>query len=511
MFTYSPKNGSLVALFQGFSSAEGKTKPTTILKGDSGKANASSEIGVKITASSFELREALGLSREVGVGMDGLGDVSQATEFYQSLNVTETTLCVIAYAKRLVSTDFVKEARLQEGIRAPSTDAEIDEFVAIYGDTFVSEVTKGGQYWAVFKFQCKSVEQMVALKNNLAAQGVVDGVQVKASITSSLSIASSNLNMTYEFTQKMIGVEAEAYPTQDEAITFVLGFINSKNVKIDGICAFKLTSFYEIPGLTESFKNIKHNQDLLYGSGTSNQFFDCAMYKHNQLSSLVESIKLIKKTYAYLSVKPEEVFMVKSAEAEKDYLNIMNVFEGYVRSPSQVITLPNTPSLNYGIPCLQLENNVSAAIGGDGGIPFSDMQALRDFDVVGLPSLIGIDSGKYIDCISTEYKSSKNSRLMISHGRKGADKYTALEIRSGEYISSIKGQGGVYVDYLEYTLNTGYKITAGTYKDNLTLKTLFESKDNFQFYGYVGRAQSWIDQLQVISIRPKAVNWVQPD
>lgn len=45
------------------------------------------------------------------------------------------------------------------------------------------------------------------------------------------------------------------------------------------------------------------------------------------------------------------------------------------------------------------------------------------------------------------------------------------------------------------------------YKDNLVLTELFNAASGYRFYGYIGRAGSWIDQLQVISIKPDEVNW----
>lgn len=510
MLSYATNQSSMVDLFQGFSSAEGKAKPATVIKGESSTGNASSDIGVKVTASSFELRQALGISREAGIGMDGLGNISQLTEFYQSLNITETTLCVIAYAKRYISTVSVTNASLKDGIKAPTTANEVNEFVYSYGDTFVSEITKGGQYWAVFTFHCKSIEQMTEVKNNLAAQGVIDGIDVKASLTSKLSVASSNFNMTYEFTQKMIGVESEKYPSQDEAIDFVLNFINDDKVKIDGICAFKITSYFDVAGMSRAFQVVKQNQDLLYDSGVGKQFKQCGLYKLNQLDSIARSVAIIDDVYVRLNGTPDKSFTQQRAVVLSDQSALIKVFEDYVRDPAAAIVLPETPSLDYGVPALQLETETSAdSVGGEGGSTFSDYAVFRDFHEIGLPVAISIQAGKYIDQISTEYKNNTNSRLIIVHGRPGGEQKMTIELHPGEFIEKITAQGGNYVDYIKFELNTGVSFSAGTFQAHLTLKTLFDAANGFRFYGYIGRSKSWIDKLQVLSVRPAGVIWVK--
>lgn len=511
ILSYSTNQPSLVSLFQGFSSAEGKSKPSTIIHGETTTGNASSEIGLKVTLSSFELRQAQGVSREAGIGMDGLGSISQLTEFYQSLKITETTLCVVAYAKRYISTVAVTDSRLKDGIRAPATAEQVNEFVHSYGDTFVSEITKGGQYFEVFTFHCHSVEQMTEVKNSLAAEGVVEGINVQASLEAKLSVASKNFNLQYGFNQKMIGVESEKYPTQDEAIDFVLHFINDNKVKIDRVCAFKITSYFEVAQLTSAFKGVKHNQDLLYGSGVGQLFKQCGLYQLNQLDALALSLSEIDQIYLKMNATPDDSYAEKRAAVLQEQSAITKIFEEYVRDPSKPIVLPATPALHFGIPVLQLESQTQAnPVGGPGGKAFSDFVVFRDFYEIGFPIALNVQAGRYIDQISTEYKkTASNSSLVVIHGRPGGDNKVAITLHPGEYIQKISAQGGTYVDYLKYELNTGATFAAGSYQSHLTLHTLFDASNGFRFYGYIGRSQSWIDQLQVFAVRPKAIVWVK--
>jgi hypothetical protein len=316
--------------------------------------------------------------------------------------------------------------------------------------------------------------------------------------------------MTYEFTQKMIGVESEKYPSQDEAIDFVLHFINDDKVNIDGICAFRITSYFDVAGLNSAFQVVKKNQDMLYGSGVGQQFKQCGLYKLNQLDSIAHSVSSIDNVYARLNATPDNSYAEKRTAVLREQSEITKVFENYVRDPSKLITLPETPSLDFGVPLLQLETDISAkSVGGGGGDAFSDFAVFRDFDAIGLPVAIGVQAGKYIDQISTEYKSNANSRLIIVHGRPGGDEKLTIELHPGEYISKISAQGGLYVDYIKYELNNNTTFSAGKYQPHLTLQTLFEAGNGFRFYGYLGRSKSWIDQLQVLSVRPVGVNWVK--
>lgn len=130
--------------------------------------------------------------------------------------------------------------------------------------------------------------------------------------------------------------------------------------------------------------------------------------------------------------------------------------------------------------------------GGQGGVAFYDDPPSTFLQL----DYIKLCGHKLVDSIEVAYKDTNN--YPQHYGRHGGNGgyCKVLSFWSGEYITSVSGNHGRYVDSLKITTNQGKSIEVGTY--SVAGKFEYTGNDQFTIAGFKGRSQTLIDAIGVV-------------
>lgn len=151
-------------------------------------------------------------------------------------------------------TDFSPASKYSFDQNAP-TDA-----LGLYkvgGDSFVSSITLGSQYFCAYTFTAESEESYEALQANAQANFSGFATEFSASFEASISSLIKTSNVTWSFQQSACGW-AGKFPdpsNQQQFVDFVLGFPAQQFPHPD-ILDFSTQSFTAIPNCPKGFDQI---------------------------------------------------------------------------------------------------------------------------------------------------------------------------------------------------------------------------------------------------------------
>ena len=196
------------ALLQGFDSFIGQAKDTAV-SGTLGSTtslsdgNVTSEVSICTTTDSVS--EALSISAS---GSDSMVDasVSDKATFVQSLNMTSTSVVVVVHTYIQVTQSSSSYA-VAPGVTAPDANApstsqdSIQAFFQVYGDSFVSAIGIGGEYYVAFVYESTSVETQTSITDSLNAS--IDGVNTN--LSAAISKAASDTSTSIQTNQQLLG------------------------------------------------------------------------------------------------------------------------------------------------------------------------------------------------------------------------------------------------------------------------------------------------------------------
>ncbi len=139
-------------LLQGYNLVTRAAKATAL--DDKGSASATSPISastINVCYGYTSVAQVLQIEASASLGFAGIGGGSARHSFFNSLNITKTSLTVLVHAKYEDRTEFSDSPILLEEAKATATKS-IATFVAEYGDCYVSSITLGAEYIAAFVF-----------------------------------------------------------------------------------------------------------------------------------------------------------------------------------------------------------------------------------------------------------------------------------------------------------------------------------------------------------------------
>jgi hypothetical protein len=130
--------------------------------------------------------------------------------------------------------------------------------------------------------------------------------------------------------------------------------------------------------------------------------------------------------------------------------------------------------------------------GGAGGQPFVDeIKAVKDI------TRIVIRAKGYVDGFQVHYRDTAGQEKSHNwHGGKGGTEHV-VQFKEGEYITSVSGRSGRYIDQLTFKTNLGtYGPFGGTGGTPFELHPVDGSD---RILGFHGRAEGWLDAVGVSS------------
>jgi hypothetical protein len=476
------------------------------------RAEDASSVEVKLCRSASELANTLqhGISLSLGGGPLPIPLLQARQTFFESLHTTVFSVSLVVQARRVLQALEVLDVSLVPGIELPANSEGLDDFVARFGDSYVSSLRLGGELQGVYTFfaqtreEARQVEQ--AFGGALAVSGFTLGPELQRKATEVTS--STGVNSSFRVAVRGLG-SPPSLKTPEELEDFARGF-GSITLDRPELLALETRGYETVPELRPVFAPVAANRVLF----TGDQFGAGLLRQQQRLRELANQYDWVVNTYVLYGQELDASLATNRVQLDHDLVAIRERMRGYSASPSTQLMAPNITSLKIGSPRLNVKVNNGELMGGGGGEDFGFAEGLteRATAVQHRTRLVrvGLRAGGRIDQIRLTYSYEAGPRGATEqrkevHGQAGGSDLGEMQLGPGVGIERIEAKTGTRVDRLTITTTDGQSLGGGGDKGNRNL--LWERAAKEVVLGFSGRAGSELDALRAVVAIFGPVNW----
>ena len=350
-------------LFRGYDGIANGMLNESAVTGGSEQSGGRTIVKIKVCESVSELAQALEIDASLSVSYLKAVNVTAKMNFMKKLNATARSVSIVVYASHEAGTWTAKEVKLAQGVAAPTSDDEAADFVATYGDSYVSAATQGGEYYAVYTFHTETQDEQKDLTASLKAKGVYTGVSAELNVQAKLSDFLKTTSTTWTFDQEITGLAGPTPPSQDGLIQYALRF---PTLTLDApvTTGFKVSGYEGVLGIGRSkFAKIVVNRDHFLGRNG-------LLPAYARLNGVHDQIARLKRIYARYNYTGDSGLLAYEAQVNDDLDAIEDQITAYRANPAGTFRKPQLPSLAKGEPVLDYTTHQPVSFGGEGGVPF---------------------------------------------------------------------------------------------------------------------------------------------
>ncbi|MFH1804351.1 MAG: hypothetical protein ABID63_05630 [Pseudomonadota bacterium] len=280
-------------LFQGVDAFRGKGKLEAVTgEQTTGESNTQSEY--KMTTSISEFVLAANVSVELAAeDLFNTTSVSAKAQFVKQLEITDKSVVVLVYYKHeMKHTAF--DTAPKEKVTLPPIPLDktkLLNFFDNYGNKYVTQISKGGEYIAAYVFRSTSSEEQNKIVSELNGKGIYSGGKLEATTISSIESVRKESNVDVSFSQTLIGYSGISLPKDENDIFNFISTILTKQERPDETISYICNDYFEVPGLTrEMFSPITDSYALF-----ADQIVPCIekivalKFASNQLQNIYDS------------------------------------------------------------------------------------------------------------------------------------------------------------------------------------------------------------------------------
>jgi hypothetical protein len=491
-------------LFRGYDGiGRGMLNESAVTGGSDDHGGGRTLVNIQVCESVSKLARALEIDGSLSVSYLKALNVTAKMNFMKKLNATARSVSIVVYACHETGSSTALNVKLKDDIKAPANDDEAADFVALYGDSYVSEASQGSEYYAVYTFHTETEKQQQDLTAELSAKGVISSVDVKADAQTKLSDFLKTTSTNWTFDQELAGHRNPSLPTQDKLIQFAIEFSKTEP-DAAVITGFKVSGYEGVPGVgRRKFAKIVENRDHFLGDEGVLQSFA-------HLTGIQNQITWLKRIYRRYNYTGDAALLSFETQVKSDLAAINKQVAAYKRDPAADFDKPPLPSLAKGEPVLSYSVGQTPSFGGEGAGPFDFMpvgEALRNQVKIASIRLWegGGGVGGLIHKMDVGYASDK-SKWTTSHGANGTGR-ELLILEDGQFPVRFKINCGGYVDRVEIHLNDGRSTWAG---GNGGALVDWKVPDGSVVLGFAGRAGLLLDQLKIVHVALKPAEYRMP-
>ena len=488
-------------LYQGVDTVSGVGLSTAI-QGTEATHGGNSQVAYRITSDASSLYESLGISQSLAVGFGPFGSVSEKVDFVRQLSLSTYSVCIVVHATHVQGITSTTDFALNPNLAPPQSTEQMQDFFRAYGDSFVSAVTRGAEYYAVYTYYAQTRSEREAVTTELKANGIFEGGTVDASFQSKLDRVTKNTNVRIAFSQNVSGLANPKLPNPDQLVQYAIDF---PSIPIDpqaaAILSYQTTGYERVRGFG-TFKPVSSNRNFLIGENGQGGLADSLV----KVQNIINQIAAIKQIYqTYQGFDDEKLNLVQ--RDAKDNLDALNAqFRRYADDPTATLTTPALPSLQFGTPALSYEMIEGSLHGRDGGgSPFNDVDVNSFLQKQTRISALQLYSGQYVDALVVTYVNNSDGSKTLHHGGTGGHVGHQLQLMPDQVVTAWSGKTGKYVDRLSLTITRGNSISGGG--DGGTDAFAETPPDNTVFVGFRGRSGKYLDQIGAVYARLKPATW----
>jgi hypothetical protein len=454
------------SLRQGYDSVTGGGRSIAVL-GDAEEKNSESTVQVTVATSIYELAAALQVDQSLSVSYGPVASGDEKLQFMRNLDITNSSVSVVVYSKHVSRVESVSNASLDPDVAreygftsstssssADPSNKDIVKFFNGYGDSFISQRTLGGEYYAVFTFFASDVQEQTKVKGELKAGGIYSGVSATGELQTEFSKVVKTSTTRTDFSQKITGIENPVFPSSDNIVDYAIKF-PSISLDTQHLIDFTVTRYENVPGLS-AMSALADSRTHFIGDGTGAGLAG----KLVQLVTLRNTIASLLKVYQAHGGFSDEKLVSVQGEVESDITAVNDQITKWERNPTQVFPALALPSLSYGVPSLSISVGTWGPYGGPGGGWLDDVSDPRDFVASGTRiASIGLRAGDYVDALLVTYVRDGGDSWTVQHGGNGGGDMGTLYISPDDAVTSVSGKYFGYV--LQLSLSTANSTVQG--------------------------------------------------
>lgn len=333
-------------LFQGYDTFSGNPR-NTVVRGTSGTPSSASTSYVSVCTTMDQLLTAL----QIGASVSGSYKAFTAdakSQYLHDLNLTTNSVVVVVYASNTLTTGMTNAALPGNLKLANST--EVSEFVRANGDCFVSQISKGGEYFATFTFMSQTAEEKTAVEASL---GLTAESSLDASVSAKLTTTASSTNVQFTMNQSLTGVRGVAPPAAtspsdiDSMVKFAIGF-PALTMNSPALVSFAVEPYEQILDPSVPFNGVTQNRTAFLGNPANMGWGQMIV----QLQGVMNDCNAIKSLYAYYADHQDSGFESRSSQVQQDLTELYAYATSVDEDPTTDRSgkVPATKSISYGIP-----------------------------------------------------------------------------------------------------------------------------------------------------------------
>ncbi|WP_373398452.1 hypothetical protein V8V91_01535 [Algoriphagus halophilus] len=402
-----------IEIYSGFNRFNYTKSDDKIVESDSTpkEANGSSTSKIEVVTTMEDLQTSLEIDASLKVGYS-VYSAEAKSRYVHSLKLTTNTVTVLIYGKN--AKKYVSNGNLiipEEKLINLEKGNEANNFIAKYGDSYVSSVTKGGEFFVTFTFYAQSQEEKEEVEASLDASGVAGGVEIDGSFSMKISNALKNSNVQYSINSSINGFGSDLTlpkfinPEQfsKEIVDFALSF-SSREPTIPTTLDFELKSYHDSGLLTQfkqQFENVKNNTSKFLKSYPNPGWAE----KLKELQEVLNTTLDFKRTFDNYNYSDKDLDR-KHKQLRADISSLKDFINEVASNPNLKYEELILESYDYGIPEMQYilrkvpGNFMSGAAGG------TIFQDVNRSDIPRNMRLIAfqIRKGNIVNCITTFYR-----------------------------------------------------------------------------------------------------------
>lgn len=404
---------------------------------------------------------ARAMQRQIGGSLTGLGFLpllGGKMAFYESLKTTIFSLSVVVHAWRVSASGRLVQPHRAAGIQTPRTEAELEDFVQFYGDSYISSVDLGGECFGVYTFRCETREQAQGVEKALQVGGLVSGVQLGANLHQTLEAASRSSGITIAFQSQVWGCSDISGLTPETLVPYALGF-SGKPLDAPILMDLAAVGYENVPDIGTAFQPVATNRNLFTRPNG-------LLRQRQRLQELINQIVDTRDTLAAYARPLAQAGQLDAMQtlAKQDLAAIDALVEAYTTKPAAPLQPPQLQIQEVKSPKIvaKVWAEPTSRIGRQDNpngqpfpFPYDFATAVQNrVRLVG----IGMDAGWRVDQLRFRYSKLADSAVKeVSHGgtpNKGKN-LGDFSFAEGQGISGIYSEFGSNIDKLRLDTSQG--------------------------------------------------------
>ncbi|KAM6576055.1 hypothetical protein CsatB_027892 [Cannabis sativa] len=486
-----------VKLFQGYSSATGSGQSTAV-GGESRTDGVQCHVTYTICDGEKSVMNLIDVNQSANFDILSLASGHEKFNFVKSLNIKDKDLLIVVHARKVEGKEVQTMARLaSDHISVPITN-NMKDFFLYYGDSYVSSITRGGEYIGVYSFHSETKNESMKLELELKANGVFKFGSLDADFKGKLEKTLDNVESQVSFKQMMLGLDDVPLPKREDMVEFARTFPSQK-LNAPKVLAFETMGYEHVVG--SEFLCIALNRDMLVGVAA----------KLDKVSKLIQRINEIQSIYDFYGGYEDSQLRNVLLQAKQDLVSLKTNFLDFQQDPITPLTIPEPPSLSNGMPHIKYRTYYSEEYGrryDDNSVPFNLFTTVDEY-IKNKTRITGIQMrtiNSEIHCITVDFESSTGRRTE-KYGNDVGGLSKKLVLEDGDFIKKIYARSADNnLDRLGIFLDENRSIMAGG--DNETEHT-FNVPDGSFILGFTGFSSGTITEIQIIYAGFQPAKWSQ--